>query len=418
MPIFCGDLLMRRILLAVLVFLLVGSLLPQRLLEAQVTFTVNSTNDGDDGVCGPGHCSLREAINVANITTGTDTIAFNLTGTDPGYVSGTDSWVIRPTSSLPTIFDPVIIDGYTQPGASPNTNGPGVGLNTLLKVELDGSGTTNTVGLSPGAGSTIRGLAINRFHVGIKMSAPVGNVIEGNFIGTDAIGTAALGNQFGVHISSGANNTVGGTTPGAANLISGNTADGVMIEGSDSTGNLVQGNLIGTDVNGATVLGNSGSGVLIDGASDNTIGGTTSGTRNVISGNELDGVSIGGNGSTGNLVQGNFIGTNANVSAALGNTLAGVRIELGASSNTIGARNVISRNGVGVIIDGVGTTGNLVEENIIGTDLSDTLDWGNWDGGIFIVNGAVGNTISPGGTAVRCGATPYADWWTGSPSWQ
>ena len=122
------------------------------------TWTVNSTNDVDGGTCDATHCSLREAINAANANAGTDTIAFNISGAGPH--------TIQPTSALPTITDPVIIDGYTQPGAMPNTNGPGLGLTTVLKIELDGSnaGAPFVSGLRlTGGNSTIRGLAINRF---------------------------------------------------------------------------------------------------------------------------------------------------------------------------------------------------------------------------------------------------------------
>lgn len=159
---------------------------------------VNSANDADDGTCDATHCSLREAINAANASSGTDTIAFNIPTTDPGHISGTDSWRIQPSSALPTITSPVTIDGYTQPGASPNTNGPGLGLNTVLKIELDGTNAgARADGLRITAGSTsVRGLAINRFGTGvigdfsgvggqgIRLDTNGGNVLEGNFIGS------------------------------------------------------------------------------------------------------------------------------------------------------------------------------------------------------------------------------------------
>ncbi len=169
------------------------------------TFTVNSANDVDDGTCDVTHCSLREAIDAANANAGGDTIAFNIPGGGPH--------TIQPTSALPTITDPVIIDGYTQPGASPNTNGPGLGLNTVLKIELDGTnaeagaGPLGTGGLVVSAGgSTVRGIVINRFATnvsGIMLDTSDGNVIEGNFIGTDVTGTVALGNHWGVLIHKG-----------------------------------------------------------------------------------------------------------------------------------------------------------------------------------------------------------------------
>ena len=127
--------------------------------------TVNSTGDGGetstgDGVCdnGTGACTLRAAIEEANASAGTDTIAFNIPGTGPH--------AIQPASALPTITDPVVIDGYTQTGASPNTNPVTTGSNAVLKIELDGSnaGASSVDGLLITTGSSVvRGLVINRF---------------------------------------------------------------------------------------------------------------------------------------------------------------------------------------------------------------------------------------------------------------
>jgi len=109
-------------------------------------------------------------------------------------------------------------------------------------------------------------------------------------------GTAKLGNTLdGVRIQAGATaNTVGGTVSGAANVISGNARFGVYLDNSGTSGNVVLGNKIGTDVNGTAKLGNSIDGVAIaSGATANTVGGTASGAANVISGNGLFGVASG-----------------------------------------------------------------------------------------------------------------------------
>ena len=271
---------------------------------AQATIlTVNSTADPGDCVCNVADCSLREAINAANAIEGLNIIAFNIPGAGPH--------TIQPSSALPTITDPVIIDGYTQPGASPNINPVGQGLNTVLKIELDGSiGGTNAAGFSLLGGSImVRGIAINRFEVGIKMGGQPGNSIEGNFIGTDVTGTIALGNRIGIHISSGPNNIIGGSEPQAHNLISGNTAQSVIIEGSASTGNVVQGNFIGTDVSGNVDLGNRSHGVeVIRGASHNTIGGPEIASGNTIAFNSGDGVRV--SDGTGNAILSNAIFSN------------------------------------------------------------------------------------------------------------
>jgi hypothetical protein len=222
------------------------------------TYTVNSTSDGGDfstadGVCdtddsvGDGPCTLRAAIGQANASSGTDTITFGIAGIGPHTIS--------PGSALPAISDPLTIDGYAQPGASPNTNVIGLGSNAVLMIELDGSGTGGS-GLTITAGdTTVRGLVINRFKGsggnGIEIADNGGNTIEGNNIGTDATGIADLGNSgAGISIVEAPSNRVGGTDPGARNVISGNDY-GISIVGG-ATGNLVQGNYIGTDVTGST----------------------------------------------------------------------------------------------------------------------------------------------------------------------
>src|SRR5262249_31034509 len=131
-------------------------------------------------------------------------------------------------------------------------------------------------------------------------------------------------------------NTIGGTTPGARNVLSGNRGSGVWIEGAGTTGNVVAGNFIGTDVTGTAALAHRIGVRIIVGGRGNTIGGTSAGAGNVISGNVDSGVWIQGAGTTGNVVAGNFIGTNADGTAALGNGADGVLIDGGASSNTIG----------------------------------------------------------------------------------
>ena len=85
------------------------------------TLVVRNTNDDGAG-------SLREAINCSNMLPGTDTIAFD--------IPGTGVHTITPASALPMVTDPVIIDGYTQPGASPNTQS--TGDDAVLLIELDG----------------------------------------------------------------------------------------------------------------------------------------------------------------------------------------------------------------------------------------------------------------------------------------
>ena len=340
---------------------------------AATTFTVTKTADTNDGTC-DADCSLREAITAANANAGTDTIAFAIPGAGPH--------TIAPTSALPTISDPVIIDGYTQSGASPNTNSvaSGLGLNTVLKIELDGSVAGAGVdGLHITAGnSTVRGLVINRFdRDGIELAIGGDNhFIEGNFIGTDVAGAADLGNSVGIRVRS-ANTTVGGQDPKARNLISGNVRG--IATGTGSDGTVIQGNLVGTDKLGLSALPND-NGIQLRPIGV-TVGGTTTEERNVISGNTFDGVFMGTTATvgTGSAILGNFIGVDVGGVAALGNGDGGVRVEdddVKVGGLEAGAGNIIAFNGN----DGVGirtSTGTAVLGNRIFSngDLGIDLDF-------------------------------------------
>ena len=237
------------------------------------------------------------------------------------------------------------------------------------------------------------------------------NLVQGNFIGLDATGLGKIANaDDGVDITNGSGNLVGGSTPGAGNVISGNDSDGVKIEGALATGNQILGNLIGTDATGLVGLGNLGDGVKIElGASGNFVGGPGINERNVISGNyglDSDGIEIRGITTTGNIVRGNYIGVDINGTAPLANSDDGIAIE-NSPDNIIGGPganegNVLSGNADdGISISGVGSTGNIVRGNLIGTNAAGTAALGNLDDGLTIGGGASGNII--GGTGANEG---------------
>ena len=332
-------------------------------------FLVTNTNDSSIG-------SLRQAILNANATPGVDVITFAIPGVGPH--------TIQPASPLPTITDPVVVDATSQPGYS------GAPL-----IELDGiNAGASASGLIITAGnSTVKGLAINRFGgVGLYLTTNGGNTIESNYIGTDPAGAIDLGNGTGLNVNNSPNNTIGGTDPSKRNLISGNQS-GLRIGGALATGNTVQGNYIGTNAAGNAAIGNF-DGVTI-GTPGSVFGGTGPGEGNLVSGNTHHGLDL----VSGVVVQGNLIGTNAAGTAAVGNTLTGVNMG-NASNNTIGgtapgARNIISGNGTGVNIGGASATGNTVLGNYIGTDITGIAAVGNGDG-VGIQGAATGNTI--GGT--------------------
>jgi CSLREA domain-containing protein len=293
--------------------------------HAATTFTVNSTADdfdGDtaDGVCeafvfgDPGRCTLRAAIEQANATAGADTIDFNIP--DDPTLPGNEVKIIAPVAALAAITEQVTINGYTQLGASPNTKA--VGNDAVLRIELSGANiASGASGLwITGSNSVVKGLVINDFSqngVLLSGSGATGDRIEGNYIGTDATGTRDLGNGgYGVEVGQPDGNTIGGTSAGARNLISGNDAEGIFIGSSSNT---VQGNYIGTEKDGNSALGNTGTGVVLQGP-DNTIGGKILGAANTIAFNNGDGVKIDGN-HIGNRILSNSIFSNTGLGTDL-----------------------------------------------------------------------------------------------------
>jgi uncharacterized repeat protein (TIGR01451 family) len=353
-------------LLAALISLFVIGLAASSGTRAAVgtTFTVGSTADTadasvGDGVCADlaGNCTLRAAIAESEASAGfKDTIAFT------GPLS------IALESDLPTITDPVDIDGTTQPGCAGSP-----------VVEVRGSSTPhNHQGLALNAGgSTVCGLALNRLYVAIRISSS-DNRIERNFIGTDVAGGAALANEnAGISVFSGGRNHFEG------NVISGNQGYGLDVS-AFSSGNVIQGNHFGTNATGTAALPNGGLDLQINSDND-VIGGTVAAARNVIAGNVLIGQT-----STGALVQGNYFGTDETGGSPLvprGGLLQiqGTRATIGGSAGVTpggpcaGACNVFA-SGLSLSAP-FGEAGNhVVQGNFLGTDVSGSvalgLSWG------------------------------------------
>lgn len=251
-----------------------------------------------------GDVTLNRVGNYATMVGGTpDVINFNILGAGVKTISVGSA---LPTLTKPMTINGYSQPGAS---ANSSQNGDNAVILIELDGTNAG-GTANGLMVGAGAGGTvIEGLAINRFNgVGILVSG-VSATITGNFIGTDAFGSVPFPNMNGVLLQVGAtNSTVGGATAPARNLISGNSGSGVGIQGNATKGNVIEGNYIGTKADGITALGNK-FGVNISGASGNTIGGTTAGAGNLISGNTNEGVLIQSSGTTGNLIEGNLIGT-------------------------------------------------------------------------------------------------------------
>lgn len=317
-------------------------------------------SDGGDGV------SLREAITAANNTAGADAIVF--------AIGGTGLHVISLASALPTISQTVTIDATTDDSFAANGNRPVIVLDGGGTVQ-DGLQFYAGSDGSTVRGLVIQNFARH----GLDLSGSGGHTVAGNWIGLDSAGTGAAGNLYGINVWNSGNNVIGGSSAADRNVISGNAADGIVIttDNGTSAGNLIRGNYIGTDAAGTASVGNAAQGIWIN-AAGNTIGGTAAGEGNVISGaTGWAGITLLSQAS-GTLIAGNLIGTDATGTVALGNNGPGIAVESANNTIggiTAEARNVISGNlGRGIYLVGTGATGNVVIGNYIGTDITGTQD--------------------------------------------
>lgn len=349
----------------------------QRAFGASCTITVTNNNDSGSG-------SFRQSLIDANNATGVDVMCFSIG-------SGVKTIPVSSSFPFPAITDPVIIDGTTQPGY----------VGTPL-IEINGADAGNVNGLQVSAGSsTLKGLVVNNFYGdGILLDTAGSNVIVGNYVGTDTTGTSEKGNGRTTGASNGigvlsSNNTIGGSSSADRNVISGNGGNGITI-GAGASGNVISGNYIGTNASSTSALPNGADGVLLMG-SNNIVGGTAgvtplagcAGACNLISGNGANGVGIWRSNATGNVVKGNFIGVSLDGNSALPNADIGLEVQE-ASNNVIGGtsaaeRNVISGNkGAGVSLTGSLSVGNSVVGNFIGTNSGGTAAIGNQKMGVNI----------------------------------
>ncbi len=414
------------------------------------SFVATNTNDSGAG-------SLRQAILDANANPGADIITFAI---------GTGAQTIKLSSVLPQITEALTIDGTSQPSyaGTPLIELDGesvpyetIGLeiaaddcliqglvindftfgilfsgnrNVIVKnyigTDITGSQMTSRNGsgilldgwIAPSANNVLRdNLVSGNVEFGVEIRNAVGTKIQGNKVGTTADGNSKLGNgKWGIVIGDiSADTLVGGTKPGEGNLISGNGSLGILLSaGNDGihfmTNSHIEGNLIGTNADGTSALGNGENGISASGQMTNTvIGGTAAGAGNVISGNGWNGIT--NYYSTDMIVQGNFIGTNAAGSACLGNAAEGIFLMTGAVISS----NVISCNGSdGIEVCGneycpemarasramegdfnakgipattpsqVTTTFATIRNNYIGTDAAGTLNLGNAEEGIVL----------------------------------
>jgi len=384
--------------------------------------------------------SLRWAISSADAAGGPAAIDFNIPVTDPNYNPANGSFTITvlpttncgidPCQGLPPLPAGTIMDAYTQPGASANslTNGD----NAVIKIVISGAvAGIGPHGIWPIFGtSTIRGFNVSGFgfqpgfqpgaeelsgNYGINLEGS-GNFIEGNFLGTDPTGSQANGNGDGTG-GLGDANTVGGTTPQARNLLSGNNENfGAVVDSLPNT-YFFQGNYVGTDHTGTVPLSIDSIGYNTNGA-NMVVGGTTAGAANLFSGNSI-GVQTAyppTNPFTpdANLIQGNLVGTDPTGTLSVFN-IGGIVINAG-TGNLIGgttsaARNIVSGNGLeeGMIVNGTASETH-VEGNYIGVDISGVKALPNLGAGIdhSLIKDQNGNNIANALGTIIGGEIPAA----------
>jgi len=377
-----------------LTFLICGCLLVNA--EA-ATVVVNATSDaGDaspgDNICdtgglnsaGTAECTLRAAIEEANVSVLVDTISFNIPPTESGYSAVPLSYTIQAGVALPAFSEQVVIDGSTQPDF------PGSPI-IIVDGASAGVAANGLVIGATGGNSTIRGLVVQGFSENGILLLGGSNTIAGNHLGIGADGmtiggnnTSNLEHQGGIRVES-SSNLIGGVTSADRNVISGNFFAGIELFGASATGNQVYGNYVGLDVTGTLGRGNTQEGIDLELSDSNIIGGPAAGQRNILSGNGSDGIEI--DGGDGNIVQGNYTGTDVTGTLIIANGRDGVDINEngvdGATNSLIGGTgpgegNLIRGNSIyGVQVRGAPVTDNAIVGNRIygntalGIDLND-----------------------------------------------
>ena len=327
------------------------------------TYIVTTNADAGAG-------SLRAAITSANASSGKDTITFNILS------AGT--YTITLSSGALNITDDVVIDATTQPGYNVAIPKP--------MIELTGSGAM-AFNISAGtSGSVIKGFAIGgSAAMGINITTS-GNVIQGCYIGLDSSGASLPNNASGIQINNATGNIIGGSTPAQRNVISANKAHGISIT-AGSKGFII-GNYIGTDITGLIVRPNLANGInMTTSSAKNKIGGITSDSMNIISGNNQHGIEI--DNSIGNMVQGNIIGLGLNGATATGNKIHGILVNASDSTlvggNIRGARNIVSSNqSIGININQSKRV--VIKNNFVGVDITGTQARGNQSNSIQVLD--------------------------------
>jgi len=349
-------------------------------------------------------CSLRDALRAANTAPDLDQIVFAIPESDPGFGGGhwtISPESLLPAIEHPVALDATTQAGAS---CAPAEGAPHV-LRIRLDGSRAPHTPTSNPGFNvfpSAAGSTIRGFSITGFRgVGLLLQGEAGVLC--NYLGLAPDASPAPNRLHGVAVV-GPGGHVGGRTSAARNVISANPQSGIRVT-AHATDTLIEGNYIGTDPTGATVPGPQFSGVLLlDLAARTLIGGTAPGAGNLISGNQV-GVEVGrvfdeASVAFATVIQGNRIGTDWRGERALANLQDGVAIT---SPDTVvggaepGAGNLIAGNeraGVHVLAR---AKRPRIEGNRIGAGATGAA-LGNGADGIW-TEGPVGTIGGPGAAA-------------------
>ncbi|MFO0043247.1 MAG: Calx-beta domain-containing protein [Pseudomonadota bacterium] len=321
--------------------------------EHLVHFNIPMTDGGC--VAATGVCTIRPATALPDINPNANGLVTIDGLTQPGASANTNT----PAQGGINAQLKIVLSGTACGGGSGCSNGLSfVRHGTVSGLVINGFGGGTAVSFSQaGNGGVVEGCYI-------------GTDVSGMIAVPNRLGVIAGGNPFGGGFSS--NVRVGGSLPRQRNVISGQTSDGINAGGANFQ---ILGNLIGTNAAGTAALGNA-TGMRLSGGVGffQIVGGADASSRNVISGNGR-GVVIAGAGPTnGTRVIGNFIGTDVTGTLPLGNGNLGIELSTGVNGvqpplvggTLAGEGNVIAFNGT----QGVATRntrgqviGNLIFRN-------------------------------------------------------
>ncbi|MBK7887194.1 MAG: hypothetical protein IPJ86_07795 [Bacteroidetes bacterium] len=369
------------------------------------TTTANDANYGDGSalsrIAGNTSVTLRSIIQESNARPwyyrdSIYTVNFN--------IPGAGAQTIQLSAALPEIKYPLLINGYSQPGAAANSNNFGETDNAAMLININCNNKSGF--LVNGQNTTLQGMAIyNASDAAVNIYDGGNNYVKGCYIGITSSGirntTYPEANIEGIIIGGSGtdaspDNIIGGTNNADRNIITG----GVHIYGNGSLRNKIYGSYIGTDITGDTAIDRNTAGIMIyDSASYNQVGGSQPSMGNLISGNDDYGVVIYGSGTGYNTVEKNYIGVKSDLQSSLDNGLYQIRMYSGTHHNQIGTAN--SGNVIGtatqaiIVVDD--SPNNSIQGNYIGTDATQTADLGINDVAV-VIDGSPSNNNRVGGT--------------------